>query len=320
MTRLGVRTTFSPDPARRESALGDIAALSTLGVAGVRMRIGWAELFPTEGRVDGRLVDDLIEFTGRIAGSGMQVWPTLCGNRLPGWFLNEGAFADTKATDRFWSQYVDTVASAIADVASGWIPFETPVALLHEGWRTGVRDPGIADEAKFADAFGGVVNALAAVARLLGGTPLQLSVDALHVGATSEVIEVFREAALRGRLALPGRVVREVAGLQGAYDGVGLAFPDRSPLASGDSLRRWRDEVVGLVYATSERFSPLAVSITSIPDAATDAEHADIVDAVRGISAEVRDGGAELQWVWLGDTSPVAGLVGSGPGAQAFDL
>ena len=320
MTRIGVRTTFSPDPARRESALGDIASLSTMGVTGVRMRIGWSDLFPSEGRVDGRLVDDLIEFTGRIAAFGIEVWPTLCGNRLPGWFLNEGAFADTKATDRFWSQYVDTVASAIADIATGWIPFETPVALLHDGWRAGVRDPGIADEGKFADAFGGVVNALAAVARLLGGSTLQLSIDALHLGATNEVIEVFREATLRGRLALPGRIVREVSGLQGTYRNVGLAFPERSPLASGDALRCWRDNVVGLVYATSERFSPLAVSITSIPDAATDAEHADIVDAVRAMSAEVRDGGAELQWVWLGDTSPVAGLVGTGPEAQAFDL
>lgn len=320
MTRLGVRTTFSPDASRRESALVDIAALSTRGVTGVRVRIGWADLFPTEGRVDGRLLDELTEFVGRVAAIGVEVWPTTCGNRLPGWFLNEGAFADVKATDRFWSQYIDTVASAIADVTSGWIPFETPVALLHEGWRAGLRDPGITDEAKFADAFGGVVSALAGTARLVAGMPLQLSIDALHIGATNEVVEVFREAVLRGRLALPGRIVREVAGLQGAFDRIGLSLPDRSALASGDALRRWRDQVVGLVYATSERFSPLGVSITAVPDSATDAEHADVVDTVRGISAEVRDGGAELEWVWLGDASPVAGLVGSGPEAQALDL
>jgi hypothetical protein len=313
MTRFGVRTTFSPDPARRESAITDIAALSTRGVAGVRMRIGWDALFPTEGRVDGRAVDDLIEFTGRVAATGMELWPTLCGNRLPGWFLNEGAFADPKAADRFWSQYVDTLASAIADAATGWIPFETPIALLHEGWRTGLRDPGIADEAKFADAFGGVLTALAAVARLLNGASLQLSIDALHVGATNDVVEVFREAVLRGRLALPGRIVREIAGLQGAYRSVGLTFPDQAPLASGDALRRWRDQVVGLVYATSERFSPLAVSIASIPDTATDAEHADLFDTVQTLLAEVRDGGAELQWVWLGDTSLVTGLIGKDP-------
>ena len=35
---------------------------------------------------------------------------------------------------------------------------------------------------------------------------------------------------------------------------------------------------------------------------------------------EVRDGGAGLQWVWLGETAAVAGLAGTGPGAQAFDL
>jgi hypothetical protein len=318
MTRVGVRTSFPRDPARRESLLADVAALSTKGVTGVRLRIGWAEMFPSEGRPDGRLFDELGEFVSRIAATGAEVWPTLCGNRLPGWFLNEGAFADTKATDRFWSQYVDTVASTIADVASGWIPFETPVALLHDGWRAALRDPGIADEAKFADAFGGVVNALASVARLLTGATLQLSIDALHAGATNEVVEVFREAVLRGRLALPGRVVREISGLQGSYSDFGLAFPDRTPFASGDAMRRWRDTTVAVTYATAERFSPLGVSITSIPDAATDVEHADIVDTVRGIAAEVRDGGAELRWVWLGDAAAVAGLVATD--GQAFDL
>lgn len=309
MTLLGVRTAFSPDPTRRESAIAQTASLASAGVAGVRMRVNWSDLVPTEGRVDGRTVDDLVEFTTRIAATGLQIWPTLCGNRLPGWFLNEGAFADPKATDRFWSQYVDTVASAIADFAAGWIPFETPVALLHEGWRTGTRDPGIIDEAKFADAFGGVIAALSSVARLLSGVPLELSIDALHSGATSEVIEVFREATLRGRLMIPGRIARDVAGLQGAFNHIGLSFPDRTALASGDELRRWRDRVIGVVYATSERFSPLAVSITAIPDTTTDSEHADLFDTARNISDELRDGGAELDWLWLGDTSLVTGLV-----------
>lgn len=324
MTRVGVRTTFVPDPARRESALTDIMALASRGVSSVRLRINWADVFPGEFRADGRLVDELVEFSARIAAIGVEVWPTLCGNRLPGWFLNEGAFADTKATDKHWGRYVDTIASAIADIAAGWIPFETPVTLLHEGWRTGKRDPGIADEAKFADAVGGVVHSLGSVARLLTGTPLLLALDVQHAGAADEVIDVFHEAALRGRLALPGRVVREVNGLQGAYTHVGLSFPDRAALASGDALRRWRDDVVRRTYATTERFAPLALSIVSLPDTSGDAEHADLIDTVRTISAEVRGGGAELDRVWLGDASAVAGVIGAGNPAsgadQALDL
>lgn len=320
MTAVGVRTTFVSDPVRREATIANLAALATRGVTAVRVRVNWSEVFPTEGRVDGKYVDELGEFVARIAAMGIEVWPTLCGNRLPGWFLNEGAFADPKATERFWPRYVDTLAGAIADIATGWVPFETPVALLHEGWRAGTRDPGIADEAKFADAFGGIVRSLAATARLLGGTRLDFGFDASHAGATNEVVTVFRDALLRGRLELPGRVARDIAGLERGYRGIALSFPDRSGLASTDALRRWRDDVVKRIYATAERFAPLEVSLLAIPDTATDAEHADLFDTVRAVVAEARDGGAQLHHVWLGDASAIAGLVASLAEGQALDL
>lgn len=320
MTALGVRATFVSDPVRRESAIADVAALATRGVTALRVRINWSEVCPTEGRVDAKYVDELTEFVSRVTSMGVEVWPTLCGNRLPGWFLNEGAFADPKATERFWPRYVDVIAGAIADIATGWIPFETPVALLHEGWRIGTRDPGMADEAKFADAFGGLVRSLAATARLLAGARIDFGFDVAHSGATNEVVTVFRDALLRGRLEIPGRVARDVAGLEHGFGGVALSFPDRSALASGDALHRWRDDAVQRIYATAERFSPLKVSLLAVPDTVSDAEHADLFDTVRSLVAETRDGGAQLRHVWLGDTSAVTGLVAALPEGQALDL
>lgn len=320
VTAVGVRTTFVSDPVRREAVIADIAALATRGVASVRVRVNWSAVFPSEGRADARHLDELAEFVARVAAMGIEVWPTLCGNNLPGWFLNEGAFADAKATERFWPRYVDTLAGAIGDVASGWVPFETPVALLHEGWRVGTRHPEIADEAKFADAIGGLVRSLSATARLLAGAPLVCGLDLAHVGATNEVVTVFRDALLRGRLEIPGRVARDLAGLEHGFGGIALSLPDRAALASGDSLRRWRDNVVKHTYATAERFSPLTLSLLGVPDTTSDAEHADLFDAVRTIVAETRDGGAQLHRVWLGDTSTVAGLIAALPEGQALDL
>lgn len=320
MTAVGVRTTFVSDPVRRESAIADIAALATRGVTALRVRVNWADVCPTEGRVDARYIDELTEFVARVAAMGIEVWPTLCGNRLPGWFLNEGAFADPKATERFWPRYVDALAGAIADIATGWVPFETPVAMLHEGWRVGTRDPGVADEAKFADAFGGLVRSLAATARLLGGARIDFGFDVAHAGATNEVVTVFRDALLRGRLEIPGRVARELPGLDHGFGGIAMSFPDRTALASGDALRRWRDDVVKRVYATAELFSPMEMSLLAVPDTTTDAEHADLFDTVRSIVAETRDGGVQLRHVWLGDTSTVTGLVAALPEGQALDL
>ena len=320
MTAVGVRTTFVSDPVRRESAIADTAALATRGVTALRVRVNWADVCPTEGRVDARYIDELTEFVARVAAMGIEVWPTLCGNRLPGWFLNEGAFADPKATERFWPRYVDALAGAIADIATGWVPFETPVAMLHEGWRVGTRDPGVADEAKFADAFGGLVRSLAATARLLAGARVDFGFDVAHAGATNEVVTVFRDALLRGRLEIPGRVARELPGLDHGFGGIAMSFPDRTALASGDALRRWRDDVVKRVYVTAERFSPMEMSLLAVPDTTTDAEHADLFDTVRSIVAETRDGGVQLRHVWLGDTSTVTGLVATLPEGQALDL
>jgi len=263
---------------------------------------------PAEGRPDARLVEELAEHVARIRSSGLDVWPTLCGNNLPGWFLNEGAFADDKATDKHWSHYVETVAAAVADDVAGWIPFETPVALATDGWLLGTRDPGIADIAKFADAVGGMVRAIGAVTRMLGEGSALVAIDVTHKGATSEMIGVLHEACVRGRLAMPGRVEREVAGLAGGVRGVGLSLTNGDVLASNDTLRRWRDETVRTSYAVAERFTSMPVSIVAVPDTATDGETSDLVATVADMCTEARDGGLDFDNVWLGDVGRLIGL------------
>jgi Glycosyl hydrolase family 1 len=316
MTSVGVRASFTSDVVRRESDIENALALAERGISSVRLRISWADIVPKEDRPADRTVEELAEMVLRLGRGGLGVWPTLCGNRLPGWFLNEGAFADPKATDRHWGLYVDTVASAISDAVTGWIPFESPISLVDEGWRRGVRDPGIVDEAKFADAFGGLVRAYSAVTRMLGQGSALLALDLHHAGATNEVIGVFHEAAMRGRLAIPGRVTREIESLLGGFCGVGITSPDRSSFGTTNDMRRWRDAVAKSTYSIAERFSPLAVSLVASPETTTDAEHEDLVDTLKSLGAEVRDGGAEFAHVWLGDVGRVIGL----PADQALSV
>ena len=308
MTTLGARITFVTDPARRESDIVNATALATRGVGSIRLRVNWADIVPSEDRPAGRVVEELAEQVGRLRSAGLDIWPTLCGNKLPGWFLNEGAFADPKATDRHWGRYVDTVAGAIADDVTGWIPFESPIAMLDEGWRHGTRDPGIADEAKFADAFGGVIRSLATVTRMLGPGSTVLALDSHHPGATNEVMGVFHEAVMRGRLSIPGRITRDVEGLQGGFCGIGVSIIDHSPFTVADGLRRWRDASARIIYSLAERFSPLPVSLVAPPETATDSEHEDLIEVVSTLSAEVRDGGAGLANLWLGDVGRLVGL------------
>ena len=72
MTRLGVRSIFVANPARREACLADLAALSTRGVDALRLRVNWADVFPTDTRIDSRLVEDLVEFVTRVTAVGYE--------------------------------------------------------------------------------------------------------------------------------------------------------------------------------------------------------------------------------------------------------
>lgn len=304
VAQAGFRLTFSETSQQRDSDLSHAASLASSGLTAVRLRIAWQSLCPTSDKANDRAREELTEYVVALMGLGLDVWPTLCGARLPGWFLDEGGFSDTKITERAWPRFVDTLAEDIGDIVAGWIPFEAPVALALT-WRG---DPSGPIEAKFADAFGGIVRSWTQAARLLRGTPLMLALDIQHPGCTSDMRQVWVEAITRGMLAIPGRMSRELDDLQHSATDIALSTNDASVLHDSSALHRWSEQTLQHLFWFAETFGGAPLSIAALPDASTDAQHEDLIGVVQQLSTEAASGGAPLRHIFLGDAGRVAAL------------
>src|SRR6266545_366075 len=99
-------------------AAEDLRLLADLGLGEVRVGVDWARLQPEPGRLD----DD--------RAAGLAMWATLWEGPVPGWFADEGGFADDRAAGRWWPRWVETAADAFGDRVDGWFPMDDPVSRL----------------------------------------------------------------------------------------------------------------------------------------------------------------------------------------------
>jgi hypothetical protein len=302
--RTGFRLTFTHDPDERRSGIAHAATLVDAGLTSVRVRVPWHLLFPRRDVADRQHREALVEDVTRLRELGAEVWITLCGRQLPGWFLDDGGFSDAKLTERSWPRYVDTIASDIGDIVTGWIPFESPIATALV-WRGA---EGEEPPARFADAVAGLVMSWVRARRLLHGTPLVLSLDLQHPGATTQLRQIWIEALQRGTLSIPGRLSREIDGLQHSADIVGLSANAPTAFADGSALARWAEHTVAQLFLLTDSCAPAPLTIVSLPEPATDAQHEDLIASLRDVTHEAVDGGATLGTVFLGEASRVAGL------------
>ncbi len=120
----------------------DLVALASAGVTDVRLVVRWADLQSGPDRWSGDAVEALRTSVEQAASAKLRPWLALLGRRTPGWFEDEGGFADAKAAGRWWPRYVDGVAGAVGDVAQGWFPMAGPVGFAATAFAG--RDPDVA--------------------------------------------------------------------------------------------------------------------------------------------------------------------------------
>ena len=71
------------------------------------------------------------------AGNGVAVWAALHDLAVPGWFLDEGGFADDRARI-WWSRWVELAADLVGDRVAGWFPLLEPVTWAADGYLRGI--------------------------------------------------------------------------------------------------------------------------------------------------------------------------------------
>lgn len=254
-------------------AAEDLRLLAELGLTDVRIGLDWGRVQPAPGQVD----DDWREWyegaidAGRAAGLAM--WVTLWEGPIPGWFDDEGGFADDAAAGRWWPRWVETAAELVGDRIDGWFPMDDPVS----------RVAGLADDPlRHRRALTNTVVGWRDAWRILrGGPPVATSLGVRIVRPADQTVPAQQAArteehlrwrlwfdALRdGEITLPGLSSRAVQDLAGSLDLLGIALQrDVAPEAPGadldDVMPAWEERVGTMVRRAAEDgpARPLGVS------------------------------------------------------------
>ncbi len=216
----------------------DLALFAEHGLSDVRLHLDWARVIPAQGRPDPAVLEALSALFDVAQSAGTRVWATLFDRSLPGWFVDEGGFADDR-NRTWWSRWVELAADLVGDRVAGWMPLVEPVPWAVEGFLLGVAPPGRQDPMAFATAVRGVHLAWRDAWRILrGGPPVATAHRVGPIYASDPTIASRREARVAdatywgswidglrdGIVRVPGRADEEVADLAGSGDLIGITY------------------------------------------------------------------------------------------------
>jgi hypothetical protein len=272
-----------------DSALvDDLETAAGLGLGHVRFTVPWALAQPRPGTLDGGVVEQVRAASQVVRAAGAELWLCLLSPEVPRWFDNEGGFTDASAARHWWPRWVEAVVDAVGDDVDGWVPFEAPFAMANR------LVPG--DPRRHGELVDTLVVAWRDAWRLLQGpVPVATSLDVRTVAIPRDDV-VAAEAARReehlrwhtwlralrdGTVTIPGRADRELAGMAGSCDQLGIAV-------SGSGARV---DLEPLLHRAAEQGPdrPLAVTFRPIgpdPDARAEAVDA-AVREVRRLASSV---------------------------------
>ncbi len=250
----------------------DIAQAAADGCGLVRFDLPWACVEPTQGRLDGGVIEDARLAAQLICSAGMQPWARLLQPVVPRWFDNEGGFTDDRATATHWPRWIERCADALGDVVHGWVPIEAPYALARRLVPDDLRRNGELTErlvVAWRDAWrilrggGPLVATSIDVATVRPRDPTdQRSVD-LATREDELRWGVWLYGLARGVVDVPGRALRELADLQGACDVLGIAATN---------------EVEGALHRAAEMGPPAPLALTYRAPSGSDAQRRELAD------------------------------------------
>jgi beta-glucosidase len=261
----------------------DLAALAAAGCTEVRIPFDWSRIEPDPGRPD----RDALEWYGHVltsaAGAGLTVWASLMEGPLPGWFADEGGWADASAAGRRWPRFVETVAEHFGDGIGGWVPLDRPTRLAARAYLGGGDPPGRDDPEVHARVLTHLVVAGRDAWRILhgSGAPVATAFELEVSRPTDDTVPAHEAARWRdrtlwnlwlqglrdGTVAVPGLAERELADLTGSCDLLGAVISAPRVPMSDDVLARFGDDVGEVLRRLAEEAPerPLTVTLVGGP-------------------------------------------------------
>jgi beta-glucosidase len=291
--------------------------LAENGIEACRFTLDWARVIPRAGRPDGDEMEHLEAVVEAATAAGVGLWLGLHDLSLPGWFLDEGGFADDRARGRFWPAFVDAVAERVGDRVAGWFPLISPFTYARRGYLVGDRPPGAHDPETHANVVRGLWLAWRDAWRVLqGGPPVATALDLAPVYRGDNTVTA-RQAARRfddgtfgvavsalrdGLLRVPGLAEEEVGDLQNAFDVAGLTYAGAVALDTDGALSPYPPEArqpwlegLGIVLRRlAEELPDRPIVVAGLPTPSDSAERAEMLPQARGVLDEARADGVDV--------------------------
>jgi beta-glucosidase len=282
-----------------------------------RFTLDWARVVPRAGRPDGDALEHLESVVEAATAAGVALWLGLHDESLPGWFLDEGGFADDKARGRFWPAYVDAVAETVGDRVAGWFPLVSPFTYARRGYLFGDRPPGAHDPETHANVVRGLWLAWRDAWRVLrGGPPVATALDLAPVYRGDTTV-IARQAARRfddgtfgvavsalrdGLLRVPGLAEVEVGDLQNAFDVAGITYSGAVALDGQgtltpyppDARQPWLEGLGIVVRRLAEELPDRPIVVAGLPAPNDAEERAEMLPQAVSVLDDARADGVDV--------------------------
>jgi len=301
----------------------DFTLLAAHGLNAVRLDIDWARLETRPGEWSPPAVEHLTEVLQEANRANLAVWVGLTDLAGPGWFEDEGGFADDQAR-YWWSRYVDRCGEHFGDLVTGWLPFIEPERWARLAFLTGQRPPGRQDPESFAKALRGTLWAQRDAGRQLRGGPPCAScwnlaiIEPADGTITAEqnaakrrrtMWDIFTTAQRDGVVDIPGLAIEEVPDLANSVQVAGFTYrgsraigPDGSSAPYPPGVAYWPEGLGHVLRRLDEELPgrPLLLAGFGV-STDDDRQRVDVVRETAAVLADAQRDGLEVLG-WFADT------------------
>ena len=294
MVRFAARTKLPATESDGEVQLVDIARLATVGCRLVRVRVPWTSFVPQPRRVDPSVRERLSAYIAGIRALGIEPHLSLCGRRVPGWFVDDLAFSDERHADRHWSFFVDEVITGVDGEIGGVIPFETPLLAVHDLYAANLR-PDNLDVRRFVSAVDCVTLLVRRTATLCGS---------LAVTCVLDRPALLERGSMHGLSALPDEAAHRFIDMVRDGDGrftVGVDVSAHPRLSTASPPGYWVDTIADETVRIAESLPSCRFSLIGLPDRDEPDAVTELAAAAVHAATEIGDAGIAIDAVWLGD-------------------
>lgn len=122
----------------------DFNRLQDLGVKTYRMSIEWGRVFPVQGKVDQKALDQYKDMIADLRARGIRPMVTIQHFTLPQWLADKGGWESDEVVSEFLN-YTKTLNESFGNLVDQWVTVNEPMLYLLGAYAYGLMPPLVQD-------------------------------------------------------------------------------------------------------------------------------------------------------------------------------